>query len=558
MTALQEKKLLARDGRGTAAQRPTAEPPPRTAALWVPDWPVLAAMTVAEVPVHVPAAVHDGRRVVAVSALARAAGVRRGMRRRHAQETCPTLALLDADPGRDVRGFEPVAAATETVVSGIEVARPGLVLLPARGAGRYHGSEEALAGELVDAVARLTGYEARVGMADGVGAAVLAARADRIVPAGGTASFLAALGVGELVHVATDDPAAVTELVDLLGRLGLRTLGDLARLPRADIQTRFGVLGRWAHRVAAGDDDRPTALRRLEPDVAVERDLDPPVDRIEATAFAARLLAEALHARMVERGVSCGRLRITARTEDGQELVRAWRTDAALGGLGVGRMTDRVRWQLEGWLTGHVLARRGTGDDPAPAPLVRLGLCAEEVTAAGAEQGRLWGGASGADLRAHRAVHRIQGLLGTDAVLGAAVQGGREVHDRVRLAPWGEDPPAGRPASAPWPGHLPPPAPATVLATPQLVQLCDADGRRVEIDARGTVSGEPAALWWPPADGVEREAVVTGWAGPWPIVQRWWTDTGSRQAYVQATLDDGQAVLLALRDGVWTIEAFYD
>lgn len=540
------------------AGRPAADPPSRTAALWVPDWPVLAAMTAADVPAHVPAAVHDGRRVVAVSALARAAGVRRGMRRRHAQETCPGLALLDVDPGRDVRGFEPVAAAAETVVFGVEVVRPGLVLLPARGAGRYHGSEEALAGALVDAVARLTGHEARVGMADGVGAAVLAARADRIVPAGATAAFLAPLGIGELVHVATDDPAPVAELADLLGRLGLRTFGDLARLPRADVETRFGVLGRWAHRVAAGDDDRPTALRRLEPDVAVERDLDPPVDRIEATAFAARLLAEALHARMVDRGVSCGRLRITARTEGGQELVRAWRTDAALGGLGVGRMTDRVRWQLEGWLTGHALARTVAGGDPAPAPIVRLALCAEEVAPAGAEQGRLWGEASGGDLRAHRAVHRIQGLLGTDAVLGAAVQGGREVRDRVRLVPWGEDVPTGRPASAPWPGHLPPPAPATVLATPQLVQVCDADGRRVEVDARGEVSGEPAVVWWPPADGVEREAAVTGWAGPWPIVQRWWTPEGNRQAYVQATLDDGQAVLLALRDGVWTIEALYD
>jgi protein ImuB len=555
--------------------------PPRTAALWVPDWPVLAAMAAAEVPAHVPAAVHDGRRVVAVSALARAAGVRRGMRRRHARETCPELVLLDADPGRDVRGFEPVAAAAETVVSGIEVARPGLVLAPARGAGRFHGSEEALAAALVDAVARLAGFEARVGVADGVGAAVLAARADRVVPPGATAAFLAPLGIGELVHVAAEDPAAVADLVDLLGRLGLRTLGDLARLPRADVETRFGALGRWAHRVAAGDDDRPTALRRVEPDVAVERDLDPPVDRIEATGFAARLLAEALHERMVARGVSCGRLRIVARTEDGQELVRTWRTEPALGGLAVGRMTDRVRWQLEGWLTGHAVAR-GAGDDPTPAPLVRLALHAEEVSPAGAEQGRLWGEAGGADLRAHRAVHRIQGLLGTDAVLAAAVQGGREVRDRVHLVPWGEDVPAPRPTSAPWPGHLPPPAPATVLATPQLVQLCDADGRRVEVDARGEVSGEPAVLWWPPEDGVEREAAVTGWAGPWPVLQRWWSDDAAdrpgpggagalaadgtpeavgrvgRVAYLQATLDDGQAVLLALRDGVWTIEALYD
>ena len=41
-------------------------------------------------------------------------------------------------------------------------------------------------------------------------------------------------------------------------------------------------------------------------------------------------------------------------------------------------MTDRVRWQLEGWLTGHAVRSAGPGGgDPEPAPLVRLGLRAE-------------------------------------------------------------------------------------------------------------------------------------------------------------------------------------
>lgn len=533
--------------------------PTRMVALWVPDWPVLAAMTAADVPAHRPAAVHDGRRTTAVSAPARAQGVRRGMRRRHAQECCPDLVMLTADAGRDVRLFEPVAAAAETVVSGIEIARPGLLLLPAGGAGRYHGSEQALAAELLGAVAELAGYEAQVGMADGAGAAIMASRASRIVPSGDTPAFLAPLGIGELVH-ASAGGTDVVELVDLLGRLGLRTLGDLARLPRPDVVTRFGRLGAWAHQVAAGDDDRPTALRRVEPDIVVDQELDPPVERIEATAFVARRLAEALHERMVARGVGFGRLQIIARTDDGQELVRAWRTDAALGGLSVARMTDRVRWQLEGWLTGHAIRSSGGSGaaDPEPAPLVRLTLRAEEVTPAGAEQGRLWGGPSGADLRAHRAVHRVQGLIGGEAVLSANLQGGRDVRDQVHLVPWGEDRPPARPATAPWPGRLPPPAPATVLRTPQLVQVCDTAGRKVEVDVRLQLSGDPAVVWWPPADGVEREAAVTGWAGPWPVVQRWWSETPDRQVYLQAVLDGGGAVLLALRAGVWQIEALYD
>ncbi len=529
----------------------------RTAALWVPDWPVLAAMEVERVPAHAPAAVHDGRRITAVSAPARRQGVRRGMRRRTAQQCCPELALLPADPGRDAREFEPVAVAAEGVVAGLEVVRPGLILLPAAGAGRYHGSEQVLAERLVSAVAEV-GCEAQVGMADGVGAAVIAARASTLVPAGTTREFLAGWGIGELRHLTVGAVTEVDALVDLLVRLGVHTLGDLARLPRADVAARFGHGGEWAHRVASGEDDRPTALRRPEPDVAVAQDFDPPVERLEATAFAARWLAQELHEAMVAAGVGCGRVQITATTTEGTELVRTWRTDTALGGLSVPRLTDRVRWQLDGWLTARSLGRTGTGQDPEPAPLARLALRAEEVVAVGAEQGRLWGQAAGADLRAHRAVHRVQGLLGAEAVLSARVQGGREVRDQVHLVPWGEDVPPARGLDAPWPGRLPAPAPATVLVAPQSVQLCGTDGRRVEVDARLQVSAEPAVVWWP--DGTSQNA-VTGWAGPWPIVQRWWGATGpspSRTVYLQATLDDGRAVLLALTDGVWTLEATYD
>lgn len=535
--------------------------PERVAAVWVPDWPVLAAMTLAEVPADRPAAVHDGRRLTAVSAVARAQGVRRGMRRRHAQETCPEVVLLPADPGRDVRLLEPVVEAVEDVVPGVEVARPGLLLLPAAGAGRYHGSEEALAEQLVEAVAR-AGYEAQVGVADGAGAAVLAARAARLLPAGATAAFLAPLGIGELVHVATEEEvvARIPGLVDLLGRLGLRTLGDLAALPREDVLSRFGDLGAWAHRVAAGRDHRPTAVRRSEQDVVVEEALDPPVERLEATAFVARRLAEALHARLVARGAGCGRLEIVARTEAGQDLVRTWRTDTALGGLSVARVTDRVRWQLEGWLSRGTTGRAAVaslGEDPEPAGLVHLTLRAEEVVPVGAEQGRLWGDPSGADRRAQRALHRVQGLLGADAVLGAVLQGGRDLRDQVHLVPWGEEVAPARAAAAPWPGRLPPPAPATVLTAPEDVDLRGPDGAPVAVSARLELSGTPSTLALPGAAAAVRQGVVA-WAGPWPVVQRWWGPAADRAAYLQVLTDDGAALLLALRDGSWRLEARYD
>ena len=528
----------------------------RTTVVWVPDWPVAAAAAAAGIPGHLPTAVHDGRRVVATSALARAEGVRRGMRRRQAQGCCPGLVLLPADDARDVRAFEPVAIAVEGVVAGIEVARPGLLLLPADGASRYHGSEESLAVALVDAVAG-AGYECGVGTADGLLAAVLAARTGAVVTSGCSAAFLAGYGVGELVHAAvTDEQAAqLADLVDLLQRLGLRTLGGLAGLPAGSVHARFGRLGTWAHTLASGRDERPPARRRPEADLVATADLDPPLERVDQATFAGRRLAERLHDDLVARGVACGRLEVSATTDDGTVLARTWRTDlGGWGGLTPARMTDRVRWQLEGWLSGAPPGRE------QPVTLVRLTLTALDVLPAAAEQGQLWGGPSGGDLRAHRALERVQGILGGNGVLVAALAGGRDVRTQIHLRAWGEqtDPP--RPADRPWPGRLPDPAPATVLTAACQVELLDSAEQAVTYDERTGLIGEPAIVMWPEPE--QGSTAVVGWAGPWPVCERWWApgaDGPQVRAHLQVALDDGRAVLLVGTPGAgWTCEATYD
>lgn len=560
----------------------------RTAVLWVPDWPVVAALAGAGLDAHVPAAVLGarsgggsgaGHTVVAVSAVARAQGVRRGMRRRQAQERCPEVALLAADDGRDAREFEPVALAAETVVAGLEVARPGLLLLPAGGAARYHGSELALAQALVGAVAARTGHESQVGVADGLLAAVLAAREDAVVPPGGSAAFLADRPVGELVHAVCDPAgvAAVREAAGLWWRLGLRTLGDLAALPAASVQARFGDLGAWAQRLARGEDLRPPARRRVEEDLAVAEELDPPALRVDVATFAARRLATALHDLLAVRGLACGRLRITARTAgvdvggddvggdvgEGAVLERVWRTDdAAAGGMSAARITDRVRWQLEGWLTAASARRGGGADDPVVAPIAHLALAAEDVVPATTHQPGLWGADAGEGERARRALGRVQGLLGGHAVLTVELQGGRGPRDRVRLVPFGTEGGAGRDPGLPWPGALPSPAPAGLPGEPVPARVLDAAGRDVVVDARLAMSGEPAAVacgGGRGADGAQDVAAVTGWAGPWPLAERWWSaGGGARRVYLQAVLDDGRALLLAQTGGVWQVEAFYD
>ena len=152
------------------------------------DWPAVAAAAAAGLSAMAPVAVTLANRVVACSSAARAVGVRRGLRRREAAARCPQLHVATADADRDARFFEGVVAAVDDLVPRAEVLRPGLLVLPVRGAARYFGSEEQAAERLIDAVAA-AGAECQVGIADQLSTAVFAARAGRVVQPGGTRNF---------------------------------------------------------------------------------------------------------------------------------------------------------------------------------------------------------------------------------------------------------------------------------------------------------------------------------------------------------------------------------
>lgn len=545
----------------------------RVLALWSPDWPVTAAARAAHVPPQRPAAVVAANRVLACSAVARASGVRRGLRRREAQARCPELAVLAPDADRDARLFEPVAVAVEELAPGVEVVRPGLVALPVQGPAGWFGRERArertgrhgasaldrtpwgrpgaarecdelsAAERLVDQVAAGAGVECQAGIADGLFAAVLAARRGVAVEPGCSAAFLAPLGVEELDREPDVDR---TELVGLLRRLGLRSLGAFGALAVGDVASRFGADAVLAHRLARGLDPRPPVRRCPPAELAVSQELDPPVDRVDTAAFAARGLAERLHAVLAAHGLSCTRLGVGARTVEGEELHRVWRCAEPLTPSGT---VDRVRWQLDSWL--H---RGGSG------AVGRLRLVPEETVAAGALQLGLWGEVGEADERAGRALVRVQALLGPEAVVTAVLRGGRDPAERVRLVPWGDDRAEGDAAARrgepapPWPGRLPAPSPAVVPPEPLPAELRDAAGHPVGLAAPDVLTASPCTL---AVDGGP-PAAVRGWAGPWPVRQRWWAPDGAAGSRLQVVDADGAARLLLARGGRWWVTGVYD
>ncbi|MFZ6004781.1 MAG: DNA polymerase Y family protein [Actinomycetota bacterium] len=515
------------------------------------DWPIIAA----GVPLDVPAAVFHANRVVAASPAARAEDVLLQQRRREAQSRCPSLRVLDHDPARDARAFESIVASLDALTPRVEITEPGQVAFPTRGPSRFFGGDDALALRTLAVVSEAVSAQGasreaascHVGVADGPFAAALAARAARgapvVVPPGGAPAFLAPLPISTLER---------PDLVDVLSRLGLHTLGALAALPGPDVLARFGAEGLLAWRLASGLDERPPATAPPPADLTVSTELDPPADTVAPAAFLARGLAEELHSRLWAKGSACTRVVIGAETEHGERHERVWRAEGALTAAAI---ADRLRWQLDGWLQGSARHRPTAG-------ISRLWLAPDEVVPAGGRQLGFWGSDAATADRASRAVARVQGLLGTGSVAVPEWRGSRDPATQIALvAAEAVDLTVERPGAhrdrvvGPWPGRLPTPAPARVHSAPLSAEVVDSDGHALEVSGRGALSAAPARLSVSGAPWTE----VVSWAGPWPLEERWWDSArGRRRARLQLVTADGQARLVVLEQGRWHVTATYD
>jgi protein ImuB len=349
------------------------------------------------------------------------------------------------------------------------------------------------------------------------------------------------------VSVLADQDLAGQDLAALLKRLGLGTLGDFAALPAHDVASRFGDAGECAHRLARGLDSRPLAPRSPPADLSVAQEFDPPEEQAEPVVFAAKALAARLHAGLAARGLTCVCVQVQATWADGRESSRLWRHDGLLSAAGV---ADRVRWQLDGWR-----AAPGTsGAEQYPqGGVAALRLAPDQVIHAAGQQLALWGETVVSD-RVARAAMRIQAMLGHEAVLRPVTGGGRNVAEQVTPAPFGEKTEPRLAADQPWPGRIIGPAPGVVYPGTREAEVTDDAGEIVTVSGRCAVSAAPARLVVPG----EPPRRVTGWAGPWPLSERWWDPAAARRrARFQLATDDGRAWLAVVQDGRWLIEAAY-
>ncbi len=145
------------------------------------------------------------------------------------------------------------------------------------------------------------------------------ARPGTRVPPGQEAAFLAPFPVQLLRLLKSDEGESKEEqeLESTFSRWGIRTLGELARLPRAALVARLGEKGGVWQRLARGEDRRPFQAQQDQPIFEEKQELEWELDSLEALAFALASILERICTKLTKRGLAASRLDLTMRLADG-------------------------------------------------------------------------------------------------------------------------------------------------------------------------------------------------------------------------------------------------
>ena len=249
------------------------------------------------------------------SASAEGYGVRAGQRLGEALARCPGLRLVPPDPAGVADAHHELLGRLESVGAAVEGGRPGLAWFDVRALRNLHGNPEGVA----VVARRAVGLPARIGVAPtrfGALAAASRARSRRTEIVTGKPSPDSSVELLALLAAGAGGPfAALAGLPGPLGRFGIRTLGELAALPRAAVADRFGPPGLLARDLARGKDSplRPReSVEQLEEALELpESASGPQLDR------ALGMLIDRLLARPERRGRALRAVVLSARLVEG-------------------------------------------------------------------------------------------------------------------------------------------------------------------------------------------------------------------------------------------------
>ena len=262
-----------------------------------------------------------------VSERAAEAGVRPGQLVSQAVSLCPALTLLEPDPAHYDAAQDALLEVLSALTPVVEPAGRGRIFLGMDGLGRLYGSPRHQVRRVLSALFRVLPAPlvaaTRAGLAPGRFAAWVAAAGTRpgepvIVPEDALRPFLAGRPVSAL-------PVDETVL-ERLDRLGVRTLGELLRIPAPALVAQFGEQGARARAWAAGERIDPVRPWHRPRPVRATLDFPVPVGQVETLHGALDRLLERALAKSERRGRSVAAARVVGRLEGGG----SWMVEAVL------------------------------------------------------------------------------------------------------------------------------------------------------------------------------------------------------------------------------------
>lgn len=347
-----------------------------------------------------------------VSAPAQAVGVRPGMTAAQARALIPDLAILNPSPAAERDAADALLDVAESISPIVEERAPGCVWLDLTGSSRFYrpsnpapkpdldasdSLEESLVAELVRRARRL-GLDASIGLAAGKEIARLAACCGgaRVIAAGREREFLDWMPL-DLLDLGVNAHGDDLEL--MLKRLGIRRLGELARLDPRAVGSRLGNRGAALMRLARGEDSTRLALRPRTELFSESLELEYGIETLEPLAFLMRALLSQITARLQMRGRVAGDITIALGLVDRRRDDR--RVAIAAPTLEVRALLTLLTLSLEA--------------APPPAAVETLRLTIEPRTAPPA-QSDLFLPPAPAPHRLEAAIARIAALCGPDRV----------------------------------------------------------------------------------------------------------------------------------------------
>jgi protein ImuB len=291
----------------------------RVVSLYLPRWTMERRGASDAAPAHRPAvlalSIGNQRLVSAVNPAAEAQGLLPGLALADARAQVPNLAVAPADPEGDAAALLRLAQwcsrySPWTVPHGVDG-----VLLDITGCAHLAGGEDKLGADLIERLSQ-RGLTGSLGIADTIGGAWALARggenAVNIAASGDTRVVLAPLPVRVL--------RLDQEMVAALGRLGLRRIGDLYPLSRADLAARFDPVLMARLDEALGAAKEPLSPLPPRPPRWARRGFAEPIATPDDIAAATRLLLETLCRSFAEEGLGARLLTLVLHRVDGESV----------------------------------------------------------------------------------------------------------------------------------------------------------------------------------------------------------------------------------------------